>query len=243
MTGIGSRQVHLDFHTCEHIGAVGARFSSKQWQRALKTGRVDSINVFAKCHHGWSYYPTVVGNVHPTLKRDLMGLQIAKLMGAGKVLGSSTNPARRARLVEFGCDVAIDTTQPRWADQVLSATDGKGVDLIVDQVSASVANENLRACRILGRIVNVGRLGGRTGDFDFDLHAARRIDYIGVTFRTRSVEEVREVTRLMRADVWPALEAGKLSLPIDRVFKLDEVEAAVGHMRANQHFGKIIMVP
>ena len=173
----------------------------------------------------------------------LMGLQIAKLMGAGKVLGSSTNPERRARLAEFGCDVAIDTTAANWADQVLAATEGKGVDLIVDQVSPSVANENLPACRVLGRIVNVGRLGGRTGVFDFDLHAARRIDYIGVTFRTRSIEEVREITRLMRTDVWPALEAGKLSLPIDRVFKLDDVTAAVARMRANQHFGKIIMTP
>ena len=173
----------------------------------------------------------------------LMGLQIAKLMGAAKVLGSSTNAGRRARLAEFGCDVAIDTSVPRWSEQVLAATDGKGVDLIVDQVSAGVANENLRACRILGRIVNVGRLGGNKGEFDFDLHAARRIDYVGVTFRTRSVEEVREVTRAMRADLWPALEAGRLSLPIDRIYPLAEVGQAVAHMRANAHFGKIVMVP
>lgn len=173
----------------------------------------------------------------------LMGLQIARVMGASKVLGSSTNPARRARLAEFGCDVAIDTSAPQWADQVLAATDGKGVDLIVDQVSASVANENLRATRILGRIVNVGRLGGMKGEFDFDLHAARRIDYIGVTFRTRSLDEVREICARMRADLWEALEAGKLSLPIDRVYPLAEVADAVARMRANQHFGKIIMVP
>ena len=69
---------------------------------------------------------------------------------------------------------------------MLAATDGTGVDLIVDQVSASVANENLKATAIRGRIVNVGRLGGFKGEFDFDLHAMRRIDYIGVTFRTRT---------------------------------------------------------
>ncbi len=49
-----------------------------------------------------------------------------------------------------------------------------------------------------------------TGEFDFDLHAAKRIDYIGVTFRTRSPQEVREIVRLMRADLWPAVESGKL---------------------------------
>ena len=94
---------------------------------------------------------------------------------------------------EFGADLAVDTTRDAWADAVLAATDGKGVDLIVDQVSASVANENMRAAAVLGRIVNVGRLGGFKGEFDFDLHAMKRIDYIGVTFRTRSVEEVREI--------------------------------------------------
>jgi NADPH2:quinone reductase len=172
----------------------------------------------------------------------LMGMQIAKLKGARLVMGSSTNAKRRERLAEFGADLAIDTTQKDWGDAVLKATDGKGVDLIVDQVSASVANENLRAAAVLGRIVNVGRLGGFKGEFDFDLHAMKRIDYIGVTFRTRSVEEVREINRVMRADLWPHVESGKLKLPIDRTFPLDQAPAALAHMRANAHFGKIVLV-
>ncbi|MCO6418647.1 zinc-binding dehydrogenase [Siccirubricoccus sp. KC 17139] len=171
----------------------------------------------------------------------LMGMQIAKLMGAVKVLGSSTNPERRARLAEFGCDLAIDTGAADWPEQVLAATDGRGVEVIVDQVSGKLANGNLRACAILGRIVNVGRLGGARAEFDFDLHALRRIRYIGVTFRTRSLEEVREINRRMRADLWEAVEAGKLSLPIDRVFSLDEAPEALAHMKANAHFGKIVL--
>jgi NADPH:quinone reductase len=171
----------------------------------------------------------------------LMAMQIAKFKGARLVIGSSTNAERRARLTEFGADLAIDSSDPGWADQVLKATDGKGVDLIVDQISASVANNNLKATAIRGRIVNVGRLGGSKGEFDFDLHALRRIDYIGVTFRTRSVEEVREINRRMRADLWPAVEAGKLTLPIDRTFPLDEAAAALAHMKANKHLGKIVL--
>jgi len=172
----------------------------------------------------------------------LMGMQIAKLKGARLVMGSSTNAKRRERLAEFGADLAIDTTQKDWGDAVLKATDGKGVDLIVDQVSASVANENLRAAAVLGRIVNVGRLGGFKGEFDFDLHAMKRIDYIGVTFRTRSLEEVREIVRAMRADLWGHVESGKLKLPIDRTFPLDKAAEALAHMRANAHFGKIALV-
>jgi NADPH2:quinone reductase len=172
----------------------------------------------------------------------LMGLQIAKLRGARLVVGTSTNAARRARLAEFGADLAVDTTEPDWSEKVLAATDGKGVDLIVDQVSASVANENMKAAAILGRIVNVGRLGGFKGEFDFDLHALKRIDYIGVTFRTRSVEEVREIVAAMRADLWPHVESGRLKLPIDRTFPLSEAAAALAHMRENRHFGKIVLV-
>ena len=103
-----------------------------------------------------------------------------------------------------------------------------------------VANENLEAAAILGRIVNVGRLGGQKGEFNFDLHALKRIDYIGVTFRTRTPEEVREI-KPMRADLWPAVEAGKLSLPIDKTFPLEKVAEALAMMKANQHFGKIVL--
>jgi NADPH2:quinone reductase len=171
----------------------------------------------------------------------LMGLQIAKLMGAELVIGSSTNDARRARLKEFGADLAVDTRDPGWADAVLAATGGNGVNLVVDMLSGPVVVPTMKATAIRGRIVNVGRLAGMKADFDFDLHALRRIDYIGVTFRTRSLEEVREISRRMRADLWEAVAAGKLALPIDRRFPLDEAAAAQAHMRENKHFGKIVL--
>jgi len=171
----------------------------------------------------------------------LMGMQIGELMGASLVMGTSTNQGRRARLKEFGCDLAIDTTDPKWPEAVKKATADKGVDLIVDMVSGGVANGNLEAAAILGRIVNVGRLGGQKGEFNFDLHALKRIDYIGVTNRTRTPEELNEVTRRMRADLWPAVEAGKLSLPIDKTFPLEQVAEALEMMRANKHFGKIVL--
>lgn len=171
----------------------------------------------------------------------LMALQIAKLMGAGQVIGTSTNAERRAKLKEFGADMAVDSRDPGWVDAVLAATGDKGVDLIVDQLSGYVANDNLKATKILGRIVNVGRMGGFKGEFDFDLHAARRIDYIGVTFRTRSIEEIRAINRLVRQDLWQALEAGKLSIPIDKTFPLDKAADALAHMKANAHFGKIVL--
>jgi hypothetical protein len=71
-----NRQVHLDFHTSELIPGIGERFDKAQWQAALRLGHVNQINIFAKCHHSWSYYPTEVGRIHPHLEFDLMGAQI-----------------------------------------------------------------------------------------------------------------------------------------------------------------------
>jgi NADPH2:quinone reductase len=171
----------------------------------------------------------------------LMALQIAKLKGASLVIGSSTNATRRARLKDFGADLAVDSSDPGWVDEVLKATGGEGVDLIVDQVSGKVANQNLAATKIKGRIVNVGRLGGSRAEFNFDLHAARRINYIGVTFRTRSIEEIREIFDEVRKDIWSAVESRKLQLPIDKVFAFDDIGKAFEHMEANRHLGKIVV--
>jgi NADPH2:quinone reductase len=171
----------------------------------------------------------------------LMALQIARFKGAKTVIGSSTDAYRRGRLKEFGADLAVDSSDPGWVEQVLKATDGQGVDLIVDQVSGKVANQNLAATKVLGRIVNVGRLGGTRAEFNFDLHAARRITYVGVTFRTRSIEEVREIFNEVRKDIWPAVEAGTLKLPIDKVYPFADIAKAFEHMEANKHLGKIVV--
>jgi len=171
----------------------------------------------------------------------LMAMQIAKLKGARLVIGSSTDAMRRGRLREFGADLAVNSADPGWVEQVLTATGGDGVDLIVDQISGKLASESLAATRIKGRIVNVGRLGGSHADFNFDLHAARRISYIGVTFRTRTPEEIRAIFDEVRADIWPAVEQRKLQLPIDRVFAFDDIGMAFEHMEANRHLGKIVV--
>ena len=65
--------------------------------------------------------------------------------------------------------------------------------------------------------------------------------YIGVTFRTRSLDKIREINRLVRADLWPTVEAGQLSLPIYETYPLDDIAEALALMRSNQHFGKIVI--
>lgn len=70
------RQVHLDFHTSPLIPGVAEEFNADEFVSVLKAANVDSINVFAKGHHGISYYPTKVGQVHPHLRFDLLGTML-----------------------------------------------------------------------------------------------------------------------------------------------------------------------
>ncbi len=171
----------------------------------------------------------------------LMALQVARELGAGLVIGTSTNAERRARLSSFGADLAIDSSRDGWAANVLAATGGHGAPIVLDLVSGPGVNETMRATALLGRIINNGRLGGNHAAFDFDLHATRRISFMGSSFRTRTKEQVRDITRRMRNDLWPALEAARLRLPIDSTFPLEQAAAAQARMRANQHFGKIVL--
>ncbi|MET0388826.1 MAG: zinc-binding dehydrogenase [Polyangiales bacterium] len=171
----------------------------------------------------------------------LMGMQIAKEMGASWVAGSSTDPERRSRLQAFGADLAFDTNDPAWSEQVVAATEDQGVDLTIDQLAGPGFEHTMRATRIGGRIVNVGRLAGMQAPFNFDLHALRRLHYVGVTFRTRSRLEVRDIGRRLRVDLWPALQRGRLRLPVDRVLPFEDYPAALALMRENKHFGKLVL--
>lgn len=171
----------------------------------------------------------------------LMAMQIARAMGAKTVMGTSSNAQRREQLKNFGADVALDNSDPTWPAQAIAANGGQGVDLIIDQLSGPFGNSNMEACKVLGRIVNVGRLAGRFAEFDFDLHALKRITYTGVTFRTRSIDEIRDIASRAMADLGAHLKSGKIALPIDQTFKFEKIADAFAHMRTNQHFGKIVV--
>lgn len=99
------RQVHLDFHTSELIEGIGAQFSKKNFQQMLRLGHVDSITVFAKCHHGWAYHPSEANETHPHLTFDLLGEQIA----AAHEIGVKT-PV----YISAGLDEKIARLHPEW---------------------------------------------------------------------------------------------------------------------------------
>ncbi|MCT8160676.1 alpha-amylase family protein [Pseudoruegeria sp. SHC-113] len=106
------RQIHLDFHTSEAIPGVGADFDAEAFADRLAAAHVDSVTLFARCHHGWSYYPSDVGPAHPGLARkDLLGEMIS---------------ACRARDIETPVYITVQWDErlarahPEW--RVMSAT-------------------------------------------------------------------------------------------------------------------------
>lgn len=99
------RQVHLDFHTSEHIEDIGKKFDKKQFQTALKKGHINSITLFSKCHHGWAYHPSKANEIHPHLDFDLLGAQIQ----AAHEIGVKT-----PIYLSAGLDEKITHRHPEW---------------------------------------------------------------------------------------------------------------------------------
>jgi NADPH2:quinone reductase len=168
-------------------------------------------------------------------------IQIAKLWGARLIIGSSGVNAKLQALKAFGMDHGINYRFVNLADAILEATDGKGVDVIVDHVGGSHLHDHLRCMALKGRLVSVGRLGGRVGELDLDLVALKRLTLIGVTFRTRTLEERIAIAHRFAADLLPALADGRLRPVIDRAFPLTEALEAQGYMASDAHIGKIVL--
>ena len=173
----------------------------------------------------------------------IIGLQIAKALGASLVLGSSTNQNKLSKLSSYGADILIDTSKENWLDKVLEVTEGKGVDVLIDMLSGDFVNKNMEATKINGHLINIGRLAGMNGNFNYDLHAKRRLHYVGTTGRTRSVEENLDVARVANKDLWDHVVDGKIRHVIFKTFRLNEASDALNIMNENKHFGKLVLLP
>jgi hypothetical protein len=101
------RQVHLDFHTSEHIADIGKDFDPDHFVRRLKDAHVDSITLFSRCHHGWIYHDTKFPYKHPNLDRNLLAEQIAACHKAD---------IRCPIYITVGWDVRAASENPGWIE-------------------------------------------------------------------------------------------------------------------------------
>ncbi len=134
MTDLGLRQIHLDFHTSGVIDGVAGDFDAVAFADRLAAAHVTSVNVFAKCHHGYSYYPTRVGTAHPGLVRDLLGEQIAALRERGilapvyvSVLWDDLAGEQHPEWVAQGRDGRVLARPPLTAESLLDGGTGWSV--------------------------------------------------------------------------------------------------------------------
>ncbi|WP_159595392.1 zinc-binding dehydrogenase [Hydrogenophaga sp. BPS33] len=170
----------------------------------------------------------------------LATVQIARLLGAGVIAGTAS-PQKHAALAPYGVDVPLAHGDAQAAERIGIATGQHGVDVIVDMAGASAAQLSQQAAGLRARWVQVGRLGGAKADIDLDLLARKRLSLIGVTFRTRSVEEIAALVQAAAHDLTEAWGSGQLSMPIAKVFPFEQADAAQAFMRQNAHVGKIVI--
>ncbi|MDN6900428.1 zinc-binding dehydrogenase [Oenococcus sicerae] len=170
----------------------------------------------------------------------IVGMQIAKLFGAKTVIGTSRSIEKGRQLKKFAADVFVNSSDGDWVDQVLAASVG-GVDLVIDFLSGPTVNGNMQATKPGGTIVNVGRIAGNVGTFDFDLHNMRRIHYVGSSFRLRSEAETVAIVLQMKQKLAAALAEKKITMPIAAVYALDDAQKAVDDLKQNRNFGKVVI--
>jgi NADPH:quinone reductase-like Zn-dependent oxidoreductase len=176
-----------------------------------------------------------------TSSMGLIAVQLAKALGAGLVLATTTSEQKAARLSECGADVVIKTDSEDLVKRVGEATDGTGVDIALDHVGGQLFAQLLPATRVGGTIVNIGRLAGRECTINLDQLAFRRLRVFGTTFSVRTPQERAEVSAALVPDVLPALADGRVRPVIDRVFPFAQALAAAQHMRSNAAAGKIVL--
>jgi len=167
-------------------------------------------------------------------------LQIARLLGAQPVIGSSRTPAKLDKLRPYGMTAGV-VADAGMTKAVLDATGGKGVDVLIDNVGGTVLGDNLKAMALKGRLVSVGRLGANVGAIDLDYVALRRLRLIGVTFRTRAMEERIECVQRCAADLLGPLADGLVQPVVQRTFRMNEIAAAHECMERDEHIGKLVI--
>jgi NADPH2:quinone reductase len=171
----------------------------------------------------------------------IAALQVARALGARQVIGTGTRPERAGELAALGLTHFVDARGDDLPARVAALTDGHGVDVVVDMVGAAAIEGILGACALGARWVQVGRMGGLRGAIDLDTVSRKRIRLIGVTFRTRDLGEFGAVVRDAERELGPWLASGAIAMPVARVFPFEQADAAQALMRANGHFGKIVL--
>ncbi|KAI1466006.1 quinone oxidoreductase putative [Daldinia caldariorum] len=172
---------------------------------------------------------------------SIAGIQLSLDSGASAVYATAGTD-EKCRFVEreLGATKAFNYKTQDWAKEILEATGGKGVDLIVDFVGASYFQKNLTVAARDARWVALGMMGGtRLDGVDYSMLLYKRIRLEGSTLRSRDLDYQGRL-RDKLAEYIPHFESGKLKVLIDTVLPMDEIVKAHQLLEENKTTGKII---
>lgn len=168
------------------------------------------------------------------------GIQIARALGCF-VVGTSRTADKIVRCGELGLSAGVVPKGSAFAADVLAATSGAGVDVVLDLVGGAYVGEDLKACARRARVVVVGLTAGIFGEINLSELLSKRAEIIGTVLRSRPLEEKIEAARLLERNLCPWLAAGVVRPVVDRVFELAEAPAAHEYLAGNASFGKVLL--
>lgn len=158
-----------------------------------------------------------------------------------RIIVTAGSEEKCERCLAHGADVAINYRHGEFAPAVRAATDGKGVDVVLDAIGARYLEGNLAALGLNGRLVVIGLMGGTRAELDLAGLMVKRQQIIGSTLRVRPAAEKAAIVDAFLARFGAALAAGRIRPVVDRVLPLDQAGEAHRIMKASEHFGKIAL--
>ncbi|UPG90023.1 NAD(P)H-quinone oxidoreductase [Luteibacter aegosomaticola] len=235
-------------------GGAYAEFARIDYRMALAIpGGIDYVQaaaipeVFVTAHEALVHLGRLVAGESVLIHAAASGVgsaavQLAKACGA-KVFATAKS-AKLDRVRELGADVGIDYTTTDFAEAIKEATDGNGVDLIIDFIGAPYFNRNLASLDFGGRLVQVGLLGGSTPpEIDLQRLLYRHLHIFGTVMKSRPQAEKQAMTKRFR-DTWlDHFSNGELRAVVDSVFPLEKAAEAHERMESNESVGKIVLTP
>jgi putative PIG3 family NAD(P)H quinone oxidoreductase len=167
-------------------------------------------------------------------------VQLAHQAGAF-VFGTAGSAEKLAGATDLGMNVGINYHEQDFAEVIKEVTSGAGVDVLIDFIGAPYWDKNIASLAVLGRLVEVGLMGGTKMEVDLRPLMAKRLQVCGTGLRGRTLGEKLEVTAQFRRHVLPHLASGSMKPIVDRTFPLEEVAEAHKYMETNANFGKIVL--
>ncbi|XP_058199431.1 uncharacterized protein LOC131314655 [Rhododendron vialii] len=170
------------------------------------------------------------------------GIQLAKSKGA-KVFVTAGSAEKLAACKDLGADVCINYKTEDFVARVKEETQGKGVDVVLDNMGGSYFQRNLDSLNVDGRLFIIGFIGGTVSEVNLAGLLARRLTVQAAGLHSRSTENKALIVNEVEKNVWPAIMAGKVKPVVYKYLPLSE--AAEGHrlMESSNHIGKILLVP